>query len=242
MTPSADTSPNLFSSDRRFLQSIIRTLLYYGRALDYSILPTLNDVAREQANPTVSTMTKAKRILDYVATHPNAFIRYYTSDMVLHIENDAAYLLAPQAKSRITVFYHLSVAPSATIPPPLNGSVLVECKTLRHVVTSAAEAEVAGLFYNAQTILPIRRILYVLDHSQLPTLLKTDNSTANGFVHINIHQKRSKLWDMRYYWLRDKILQNNFIFLKEWLNQQCRLLHQTSPYKISSTNKIKINT
>ena len=104
MTPSADTSPNLFSSDRRFLQSIIRTLLYYGRALEYSILPTLNDVAREQANPTVSTMTKAKRILDYVATHPNAFIRYYTSDMVLHVESDAAYLVVPQAKSCIAGF------------------------------------------------------------------------------------------------------------------------------------------
>ena len=97
MTPSADTSAILSSSDRRYLQSIIGTLLYYGRALEYSILPALNDVARDQARPTVSTMTKVKRILDYVATHPNVFIRYCASDMVLHVENDAAYLVAPQA-------------------------------------------------------------------------------------------------------------------------------------------------
>ena len=75
------------------------------------------------------------------------------------------------------------------------------------MVASAAEAEVAGIFHNAQTLIPIRRILESLNHVQPPTPLKTDNSTANGFVHKNIHQKRSKSWDMRFHWLRDKKLQ-----------------------------------
>jgi len=66
------------------------------------------------------------------------------------------------------------------------------------------EAETAGLFHNAQRTIPIRRILIALGHSQPPTPIKTDNSTAHGFTYDNINQKRSKSWDMRYYWLRDK--------------------------------------
>ena len=92
----------------------------------------------------------------------------------------------------------------------MNGAVLVECKTLRHVVASAAEAEIAGIFHNAQISLPIRHLLECLHHPQPPTPIKTDNTTANGFIHDNIQQKRSKSWDMRYYWLRDKTTQKKF--------------------------------
>ena len=31
-----------------------------------------------------------------------------------------------------------------------------------------------------------------------------------GFVHNNIHQKKSKSWDMRYHWLRDHQTQYQF--------------------------------
>ena len=66
--------------------------------------------------------------------------------MVLYVDSDAACLIAPQAKSRVTGFYHLFIFPSKSKTPPINGGVLVECKTLRHVVTSAAEVEIAGIF------------------------------------------------------------------------------------------------
>ena len=72
----------------------------------------------------------------------------------------------------------------------------MECKTLKHVVASAAEAEIAGIFHSAQTSIPIQRILRALGHTQPVTPIKTDNSTASGFIHDNIQQKRSKSWDM----------------------------------------------
>ena len=210
--PPHDSSTLLSPKERRHLQSIVGTLLYYGRAIDYSILPAINDISREQSKATVRTLAKANQVLDYVATHPSPFLRYHASNMVLHCDSDAAYLVAPQSKSRVAGFYHLSSFRTKSNPPPLNGGIHVECKTLRHVVSSAAEAEVAGLFHNAHTILPIRRILHALNHPQPPTPVKTDNSTANGFIHKNIHQKRSKSWDMRFYWLRDKILQKTLKF------------------------------
>ena len=67
-----------------------------------------------------------------------------------------------------------------------------------------------GFFHNAQVDIPIRHILEALGHPQPPTPLKTDNSTANGFVHNSIHQKLSKSWDLKYYWFRDRVTQQKF--------------------------------
>ena len=121
--------------------------------------------------------------------------------MILHVDSDAAYLVLPQAKSRIAGYFHLTDLTSPPTQPPVNGPVLVECKTIKHVVTSAAEAETSALFHNAKTAIPIQRILIFLGHPQPPTPIKVDNSTANNFVHNNITQKRSKSWDMRFHWL-----------------------------------------
>jgi hypothetical protein len=102
------------------------------------------------------------------------------------------------------------VALPVTPPPPEipnlkpNGAILTVCKTIQNVMTSAAEAETVGVFGNGQEIIAIRILLQALGHPQLATLLKTDNSTSHSFVHANIKQRRSKTWDMRWNWLRDK--------------------------------------
>ena len=207
-----DTSPYLSPTETKNIQSVTGSHLYYGRAIDYSILPALNEIASEQAQPTQKTKQKAQRLMDYVNTYPDSFLRYKASDMVLHIDSDAAYLVAPKARSRVAGYFHFAEHPSKTKLPSLNAAIHVECKTLRHVVSSAAEAEVAGVYHNAQTAIPIRTILQALGHVQPATPIKTDNSTANGFIHDNIHQKRSKSWDMRYYWLRDRQTKQQFLF------------------------------
>ena len=84
---------------------------------------------------------------------------------------------------------------------------------MKPAVASSAEAETAGGFHNAQVAIPIRYMLEQLGHPQRPTLIKTDNATTYyNFIHNNINQKRSKSWDMRLYWLRDKKQQNQFLF------------------------------
>ena len=90
------------------------------------------------------------------------------------------------------------------------GPLHIVCKTLRHVVASAAGAETAALFFNSQEAIPIRYILSKLGHKQPPTPMKTDNATSLAFIKANIRQKRSKSWDMRLYWLRDRIAQQQF--------------------------------
>ena len=137
--------------------------------------------------------------MDYVNTYPNTYVQYYTITMILNIDINAAYLAAPKARSRVAGYYYLLSIPNFTERPRLNGAIFVECKTLRHVICSAAEEETGVSFHNAQVTIPIRTLLQVLDHPQPTPPIKTDNSTANSFIHYNIHQKRSKSCDMRYY-------------------------------------------
>ena len=81
--------------------------------------------------------------MDYLHMYPDAFVRYYASDMVIHVDSDTAYLVAPKSRSRIAGYFHLSDHPNLTKHPKLNGAVLVEYKTLKHVVSSSVESEVA---------------------------------------------------------------------------------------------------
>ena len=90
--------------------------------------------------------------------------------MILNIDSDAAYLIAPKSHSRVAGYYHLTG--DHTQNPKLNSSIHVECKTLRHLVSSAVEAEVGGVFHNAQITIPIRTLLHDLGHPQPPTSKK----------------------------------------------------------------------
>ena len=75
--------------------------------------------------------------MDYVATYPKAYIRYYASQMILNIDSDVAYLIVPKAQYRVGGYYHLTG--DHTQNPKLNGAIHAEFKTLRHGVSSAAE-------------------------------------------------------------------------------------------------------
>ena len=185
----------------KYVQRTIGSFLYYARAIDNTILPALNEIALAQAKPTENTLHKIQMLLDYMNTFPDAKIRFLASDMKLNVDSDAAYLVAPKAKSRVSGYYYMS---DNSQPPKLNGPVLVECKLLKHVVTSAAEAETAGLFYNGQTTIELKNMLKALGHPQKAVPIKTDNATAASFVKDTLKMKRSKAWDVRYHWLSEQ--------------------------------------
>eukprot|EP00957_Ditylum_brightwellii_P064176 4869357-Ditylum_brightwellii.AAC.1 len=89
--------------------------------------------------------------LNYMATYPNAVVRFHASDMILHIHSDAAYMVLPEARSRAGGYFYLSSKPEKdTDNIPLNSAVHNECSTIRNVMGLAAEAEVGGLYINCQ--------------------------------------------------------------------------------------------
>jgi hypothetical protein len=157
-----DETPPLPTKQCTNIQKITGSVLYYARAVDPTVLMPLNDIATEQTKATEKTQAAADQLLDYLATHPDATIRYHASDMILHIHSDASYLSVSQALSRLGgLFYCGNKPPQAD---RLNGSILNAASVIKNVVASAAEAEVGACFHNAQNGAPLRITLTELGH------------------------------------------------------------------------------
>jgi hypothetical protein len=91
-----------------------------------------------------------------------------------------------------------------------NGAILIISKVLKHVVSSAAEAEIGAVFINAKEGAFLRTTLEELGHKQPPTPMERDNTTAKGYSNGTIKQKRTKAMDMRFYWIKDRVKQGKF--------------------------------
>ena len=87
-----DTSPPIPEEQKRSIQKIIVTFLYYVRAVDCTMLPVLNTLAEQQSSPTKNMVAAIPHFLEYAATNLSAIIQYKTSNMILHVESDASYL------------------------------------------------------------------------------------------------------------------------------------------------------
>ncbi len=77
--------------DTKYIQQVAGMLLYYGCAVDSTILPALSSIATQQAAPTERMMTIAKQLLDYCATQEEAIITYNASEMILAVHSNAGY-------------------------------------------------------------------------------------------------------------------------------------------------------
>eukprot|EP00957_Ditylum_brightwellii_P066803 5069381-Ditylum_brightwellii.AAC.1 len=131
--------------------------------------------------------------MDYLATYPNALLRFFTGNMQLHVDCNAAYLVVNGAESRIACYFYCEFNLHALNYNKTlhNAPILIECRTLKHVVCSAAEAECSALFHNSQTAMGLRNLLEAVGHPQQPTKIKANNKTANSFVHASMRIKRS---------------------------------------------------
>lgn len=207
LTNPIDDSPNLDKTQTKRLQQIIGVFLYYGRALDLTMLVALGTLAAAQAEGTQATIAACTQLLNYAATHPDAVLRYTASDMVLHIHSDASYLSESKARSRAGGYFYLS---NDSPTPPMNGAIHVHSSIMRSVLASATEAEVGALFYNAQDGAMLRTTLTEMGHNQPATPIQTDNEVADGIVNDRVKQRRSKAIDMRFYWVRDRVRQGQF--------------------------------
>jgi hypothetical protein len=189
------------------LQEIIGTLLYYGRAIDSTILVALGSLATAQSTGTKATAQAVTQLLNYCASHPNATVRYHSSQMYLHIHSNTSYLSVMKARSRAGGL--LPPEPTA-MPPPMNGAVHIHCPIMKPVLSSATEAGTGTLFYNAKVAAPLQIALTKIGHPQDATPLQTNNACALGIVNDTVKQCRSKAMDMRFYWVKDRVAQGQY--------------------------------
>ncbi len=67
---------------------------------------------------------------------------------------------------------------------------------IKHVMSSATEAELAGLYIMAQEAVYIRIILEEMGHKQPLTPLQTDNSMAEAVINGRVQSKQTKAMDI----------------------------------------------
>jgi hypothetical protein len=80
----------------------------------------------------IKTQTAENQLLDYLATHPAATIRYHKSDMILHIHSDASYFYVSRARIKLGgLFYCGNNTPHAD---KLNESILNAAAVIKNIV------------------------------------------------------------------------------------------------------------
>ena len=205
-----DKSPKVDAKRIKRIQQVIGGVLYYARAVDSTVLVALSAIASEQTRATEQTELRIKQLLDYLATHPSATVRYRRSNMVLNIHSDASYLSETRARSRIAGHYFLGSKPIDDKPIPLNGAIYAFCGILKFVVASAAEAELGALFLNCKEGKVVRLILEELGHAQPPTPVHCDNKTAAGIANNSVKKQQSRSMEMRFFWVADQCKMQNF--------------------------------
>jgi hypothetical protein len=133
-----DETPPLTAKQCLTIQKVTGSVLYYARAVDPTVSMPLNDIATEQSKATEKMQAATNQMLDYLATHPDATIRYHASDMILNIHSDASYLSVSNARSCIGgPFFLGNRSPEQET---LNGSILNVSSVIKNVVASAAES------------------------------------------------------------------------------------------------------
>ena len=188
--------------------------LYYGRAVDDTIIMALSAIASEQAAATENTERKVLNILNYLATHPEAKIRFHASDMLLNVHSDASYLSETRARSRLAGYFFLGSKIVKGEKIKMNGNIFVSCGILKIVVCSAAEEELAALFLNIKEGKILRLTLEEFGHKQPPTPVHYDNSTATGIANDSVKKQCSRSMEMRCFWVTDQV--KNAAFDMQW--------------------------
>jgi hypothetical protein len=167
----------------------------------------ISAIALLSSKPTEDTMQQALQLLDCLATQEDAVLSYHASNMVLAVHSDASYSSKPKAQSQAGGHFFLS---SNTTVPPNNGANLNIAHIIKNIMSSATEAEVAGLNIMSCKAIYIRIILEELGHAQPPTTLQTYNAMADGVINSKVQPKQTKAMDMRFHWLCNWECQQQF--------------------------------
>jgi hypothetical protein len=193
-------TPLLDNKAKRFMQQACGKFFFLSRAVDSTILCPISAIALQSSKPTEDTMQQTLQLLNYLAMQEDAVLSYHASNMVLVVHSNPSYLSKPKAQSQVGGHFFLS---SNSSVPPNNGAILNIAHITKNVMSSATEAELAGLYIMAYKAGYIRIILEELGHIQPPTPLQTDNAMADGIINGKVLPKRTKSMDMRIHWLRD---------------------------------------
>ena len=94
-----ETAEYMSDKETNLVQHVCRTFLYYAIAIDNTILPALSNISSEQSKSTTNTAKQVAKLLNCIASNPQARIQYISSGMKLDIHSNTSYLSVAQARS-----------------------------------------------------------------------------------------------------------------------------------------------
>jgi hypothetical protein len=203
-----DESPPASDDDIIWLQTGIGKLGYIGLAVDHLILPAVSKLASAQRAPTQQTMKDMRRLLQYVATHPNPMLVYRKGSMQLVAHTDASFMSESRCRSRTADYLYLSANGPSSIAehPDINGAVICTSTIIPLTVPSVMEGEYIGIYNGVLKAINIRETLKNIGYPQKqPTVIVCDNQAAVSVANRQCAIKKSKSAAMRYYIIQDEI-------------------------------------
>ena len=212
---------------------------YYARAIGNTMQTAVSVIASSLSTSSWKYLKfRINKFLDYAATHPNAKIRYHSSQMHIRIHLYASYLNESKARSRNGSFFYLSEKLKLPIkpndpPPKLNAPVLVNSKIIDTVMPSVQESETGSGFISGKDDMTLRNTLHEMGHIQGPTPIQFGNIVVHGIITDTVVQHRSKAMDMLFIGFVINANKNNFMFIGNKENKSCRISIKISLQKTS---------
>ena len=182
--------------EKKFIQKVCGKFLFYGRAVDSTVLTPISATVSQSANPTKETLAHTNQLLNCLATQEDAVLTYNRSKMIMAVHSNASYLCEPKAKSRAGG--HFFMSNNAEIPPD-NGTILNIAHIIKNSMALATEAELAALYIMAWEAMYMSIILEEMGHKQPVIPIQTDNAMAEVVINAKITPKQSKAMDMRFH-------------------------------------------
>ena len=106
-----ETAEYLSNKETNLVQQVCGNFFNYAISIDNTILPALSDISSEQSKATTNTAKQVAKILNYLASDPQAEIQYRESGMQLAIRSDSSYHSVAQARSRSSGVNFLNEGP-----------------------------------------------------------------------------------------------------------------------------------
>ena len=106
-------------------------------------------------------MQKAKQLIDYAATYPDAIITYRASNTFVNLHSDESYLSESRSRRRAGGHFFMT---DESENMPNNGDIMTISQIFKAVMSSAAEAELCALYVNCREAIPSRIFLEEMGH------------------------------------------------------------------------------
>ncbi len=141
-------------------------------------------------------MEKAKQLLDYLTTNPDATIQFKASSMIMNVHLDVSYLSKSDTCSCTCGHFFMGWFPNNGDPIRINGALFTLCAILRFAVISATKAKLGALFLNCKEGMICQLALEKFGHPQPKTHVHCNHATAVGIANNTVKRQCSRSMEM----------------------------------------------